>query len=41
VEVNRDEEKKVMEVWLTREESQDEALHNRLKPLCAKWKKQK
>lgn len=41
MEVNRDEEKKVMEVWLTREESQDEALHNRLKPLCAKWKKQK
>ena len=41
MEINRDEEKKIMEVWLTRKESQDEALHNRLKPWCAKWKKQK
>lgn len=41
MEVNRDEEKKIVEVWLTRKESQDEALHNRLKRLYAEWKKQK
>lgn len=41
MDVNRDEEKKIIEVWLTRKESQDEALHNRLQPLYAEWKKQK
>ena len=41
MEIERNEEKKIISVWLTKAESKDEALQNRLKPMYAKWKKEK
>ena len=41
MEIARNEEKKIISVWLTKAESKDEALQNRLKPMYAKWKKEK
>ena len=41
MEVIRDDKKKRIQIWMTQQESQDEALQNRLKPMYAQWKKQK
>ena len=41
MEIERNEEKKIISVWLTKAESKDEALQNRLKPMYAKRKKEK
>ena len=41
MEIIRDDEKKLVQVWLTRQEVGDEALQNRLKPMYAQWKQQK
>lgn len=41
MEVHRDSSKKVIEVWLTRAEKADEALQCRLRPMYARWKRQK
>jgi len=41
VEIERNEEKKIISVWLTKQESRDQALRDRLKPLYAQWKAQK
>ena len=41
MEIIRDDEKKLVQVWLTRQEAGDEALQNRLKPMYAQWKQQK
>ena len=40
MEIERNEEKKIISVWLTKAESKDEALQNRLKPMYAKCKKE-
>lgn len=41
MEIIRDDKKKQIQIWMTQQESQDEALQNRLKPMYAQWKKQK
>ena len=41
MEIERDEEKKIISIWLTKQESRDHALRDRLKPLYAQWKAQK
>ena len=41
MEIIRDEQAKIIEVWLTQAESADQALNERLKPLYKKWKQQK
>lgn len=41
MEIIRDDKKKRIQIWMTQQESQDEALQNRLKPMYAQWKKQK
>lgn len=41
MEIVRDDEKKMIQVWLSRKESGDEALQSRLKPMYAQWKQQK
>ena len=41
MEIIRDDAKKLVQVWLTRQEAGDEALQNRLKPMYAQWKQQK
>ena len=41
MEINIHDEKKMVEVWLTRAEKQDEALQQELKPLYAQYKKKK
>lgn len=41
MEIERDEKKKIISVWLTRAESQDEALQSSMKPMYAKWKQEK
>ena len=41
MEVNIHDDKKMVEVWLTRAEKQDEALQQELKPLYAQYKKKK
>ena len=41
MEIERNEEKKIISVWLTKAESQDEDLQRRLKTMYPKWKKDK
>jgi len=41
LEIERNEEKKIISVWLTKAESRDENLQRRLKPMYAQWKKEK
>ena len=41
MEINFHDDKKMVEVWLTRAEKQDEALQQELKPLYAQYKKKK
>ena len=41
MEINIHDDKKTVEVWLTRAEKQDEALQQELKPLYAQYKKKK
>ena len=41
MEINVHDDKKMVEVWLTRAEKQDEALQQELKPLYAQYKKKK
>lgn len=41
MEIERNEEKKIISVWLTRAESQDQELQRRLKAMYPKWKKEK
>lgn len=39
MEIICDETKKIVEIWLTKAESADEALQSRLRPLCSQWNK--
>ena len=41
MEIERNEEKKIISVWLTKAESRDENLQRRLKSMYPKWKKEK
>ena len=41
MEIIQDNAKKLVQVWLTRKEAEDDALQSRLKPMYAQWKKQK
>ena len=41
MEIERNEEKKIISVWLTKAESRDEYLQRRLKSMYPKWKKEK
>ena len=41
MEIERNEEKKIISVWLTKAESQDQELQRRLKAMYPKWKKEK
>jgi len=41
VEIERNEEKKIISIWLTKAESQDQELQRRLKAMYPKWKKDK
>lgn len=41
MEIERNEEKKIISVWLTKAESQDQDLQRRLKAMYPKWKQQK
>ena len=41
MEIERNEEKKIISVWLTKAESQDQELQRRLKSMYPKWKKEK
>ena len=41
MEINIHDDKKMVEVWLTRAEKKDEALQQELKPLYAQYKKKK
>ena len=41
MEIIQDDAKKLVQVWLSRKESGDEALQNQLKPMYAQWKQQK
>ena len=41
MEINIHDDKKMVEVWLTRAEKQNEALQQELKPLYAQYKKKK
>ncbi len=41
MEIERNEEKMIISVWLTRAESQDQELQHRLKAMYPKWKKEK
>ena len=41
MEIVRDEDKRIIEVWLTKAESTDDVLQSRLRPLCKKWKQEK
>ena len=41
MEIERNEEKKIISVWLTKAESRDENLQCRLKSMYSKWKKEK
>ena len=40
MEIIQDDAKKLVQVWLSRKESGDEALQNQLKPMYAQWKQQ-
>ena len=41
MEIERDETKKIISIWLTKAESQDEDLQRRLKTMYPKWKQEK
>ena len=41
MEIERDEKKKIISVWLTKAESQDQDLQRRLKAMYPKWKQEK
>ena len=41
MEIERNEEKKIISVWLSKAESRDEDLQRRLKSIYPKWKKEK
>ena len=41
MEFYRDDQKKMIQIWLTKAESQDEALRERLAPLYTEWKEKK
>ena len=41
MEIIQDDAKKLVQVWLSRKESGDEALQSQLKPMYAQWKQQK
>ena len=41
MEILQNDAKKLVQVWLSRKESGDEALLSRLKPMYAQWKQQK
>lgn len=41
MEIERNEEKKIISVWLTKAESQDQDLQRRLKAMYPKWKHEK
>ena len=41
MEIERNAEKKIISVWLTKAESRDENLQRRLKSMYPKWKKEK
>ena len=41
MEIDRNEEKRIISVWLTKAESRDENLQRRLKSMYPKWKKEK
>ena len=41
MEIERNEEKKIISVWLTKAESQDQDLQHRLKAMYPKWKQEK
>ena len=41
MEIYRDDQKKQIQIWLTKQESQDESLQSRLKSMYPKWKKEK
>ena len=41
MEIIQDDAKKLVQVWLTRRESENAAVQERLKPMYAQWKKQK
>lgn len=41
MEIERDETKKIISVWLTTAESQDQELQRRLKTMYPQWKKEK
>lgn len=41
MEIIQNDAKKLVQVWLTRKEAEDDALQNQLKPMYAQWKKQK
>lgn len=41
MEIIRDDQAKQIQIWMTRQESQDDALQDRLKPAYAQWKREK
>lgn len=41
MEIERNEEKKIISIWLTKAESQDQNLRCRLKAMYPKWKQDK
>ena len=41
MEIERDEKKKLISVWLTKAESQDQELRDKLKSMYPKWKQEK
>lgn len=41
MEIIQDDAKKLVQVWLTRQEGEDSAVQERLKPMYAQWKRQK
>ena len=41
MEIIRDDAKKLVRVWLTRQEGEDSAVQERLQPMYAQWKQQK
>lgn len=40
MEIIRDDAKKLVQVWLTRQEGEDSAVQERLQPMYAQWKQQ-
>ena len=41
MEIIQNDAKKLVQIWLTRKEAEDDALQIQLKPMYAQWKKQK